>query len=125
MSTVMFKTIITMNSESHSRTLESSGIHQKYSFILLKHAERRYSRARQQILLLGNKLSRLQARYQKAVANGNRAFRYKLRMEISVLEGIVMVYHQYYKQRAQEVAELSRMNAFIYEGDSSDTDDED
>ena len=72
------------------------------------HCERRFKRACEQIVLLNYKLSDLFFRYDKALKENQRSFKYSLRLKISVLEGVINRYGDYAQQKAHIIADLRR-----------------
>ena len=74
----------------------------------LSDAERRFRRACDQIVLLNQKLGEVQKRYKKAKSTNNRSFRYKLRLELAVIEGTRNMFYDYAYAKADQVADLRR-----------------
>ena len=77
----------------------------------LQDAENRTQKACQQMLLLSDKLEYLKNKYEKAVIDNIRSFRYPLRMRIVVLEGVINMYYQYTAEKHKE-AEMLRFKLF-------------
>ena len=76
--------------------------------IYLMHCERRFKRACEQIVLLNYKLSDLFFRYDKAIKENQRSFKYSLRLKISVLEGVIHRYADYVQENAHIIEDLRR-----------------
>ena len=93
--------------------------------IYLMHCERRFKRACEQVVLLNHKLSDLYFRYNKALKESQRSFRYSLRLKISVLEGVINRYRDYAHEKAHIIADLRREmfgeTVQIVYSDTSDT----
>lgn len=47
-------------------------------------------------------------RYHAARSNGNRSFRYKLRLRLAIVEGIRNMYYEYANRKAFEIVNLRR-----------------
>uniref|UniRef100_K1PH20 Uncharacterized protein n=1 Tax=Magallana gigas TaxID=29159 RepID=K1PH20_MAGGI len=76
-------------------------------FILMD-SERRFKKACDQIVQLNYKMSDLQSRYSTAKTENQRSFRYRLRLRLSVVEGIRNMYYDYAHHKAKIVADLRR-----------------
>ena len=74
----------------------------------LSAAERRFSGACDQIVLLNQKLGEVQKRYKTARSTNNRAFRYNLRLKLAVIEGARNMFYVYAYAKADQVADLRR-----------------
>ena len=72
----------------------------------LQDAENRTQKACQQMLLLSDKLQYLKDRYEAAVSDNIRSYRYPLRMRIIVLEGVINMYYMYTTEKHREAEEL-------------------
>lgn len=72
-------------------------------------ARSKFERACQQIVLLDQKIKDLEVRYRRAVKNKKNSFRYNLRLRLSVVTGVKMMYHHYASTRAEELSRLRRM----------------
>ena len=89
----------------------------------LMDAEKCFRRSCNQILLLNRVLEELQSRYDSASKQHMRAFRYSLRMRISVLEGVRNMYYHYASMKADLICRLRQLvqieHADLQESDSS------
>lgn len=89
----------------------------------LQEAENRTQKACQQMLLLSDKLDYMKEKYEKAVKDNIRSYRYPLRMRIVVLEGIINMYYQYTSEKHKE-AEMLRYKLFGQESEFSPFEEE-
>lgn len=92
-------------------------------FTLLE-AERKFRRACEQLVVLNAKIDGLQDRYNRAKADNARAFRYSLRLRLSVVEGMRNMYYDYAHWQAVQVTKL-RTVIFVDQLPSSGYEDED
>ncbi|RUS73487.1 hypothetical protein EGW08_018747 [Elysia chlorotica] len=74
----------------------------------MNEARSKFERACQQIVLLDQKIKDLEVRYRRAVRNKKNSFRYNLRLRLSVVTGVKMMYHHYASTKAEELARLRR-----------------
>ena len=72
----------------------------------LNETETRFKRACEQVVLLNDKLEGLQRRYDKAVQENHRSFRYNLRLKMASVEGVRNAYYEYACEKAEKIAEL-------------------
>lgn len=75
----------------------------------MNEARTKFERACQQIVLLDQKIKDLDIRYRRAVERKKNSFRYNLRLRLSVVTGVKMMYHHYASTKAEEVTRLRRM----------------
>lgn len=92
-------------------------------YVKLQDAENKTLKACQQMLLLSDKLEYLKNKYEKAVADNIKSFRYPLRMRIVVLEGVINMYYQYTSEKHRE-AEMLRYELFGQEPEFSPFEEE-
>jgi len=71
-------------------------------------ARTKFEKACQQIVLLDQKIRDLEVRYRRAVKNKKNSFRYNLRLRLSVVTGVKMMYHHYASTKAEELTRLRR-----------------
>lgn len=69
-------------------------------------AEQRFKRACEQIVLLNGKIRDMQRRYNKAKRDNLRSFRYNMRLQLAVVEGLRNTYYDYAHNKADQVAQL-------------------
>lgn len=72
----------------------------------LYESQRRFQRACDQLVLLNDCLEKLNKRYIKARADDQKMFRYRLRMRILTVEGILNAYCNYACLKKNEVLDL-------------------
>ena len=72
----------------------------------LVEARKKFERAYQQIVLLEQKMRDLEVRYKRAVKHKKNSFRYNLRLRLSIVTGMKMMYHQYASTKAEEATRL-------------------
>lgn len=94
----------------------------------LQKAELSFQKACEQIVFFNKQLDDLQIRYDRANKEGNKAFRYSLRLKIAAGEGLRNTYYEYARCKADLITSL-RSTLFgpeqQYETDSDqDTDEE-
>ncbi|OWF52593.1 hypothetical protein KP79_PYT04058 [Mizuhopecten yessoensis] len=71
-------------------------------------ARLKFDRACQQIALLDQKIRDLEVRYKRAVKHKKNSFRYNLRLRLSVVTGVKMMYHHYASTKAEELSRIRR-----------------
>ncbi|KAL8613221.1 hypothetical protein ACOMHN_001546 [Nucella lapillus] len=71
-------------------------------------ARAKFEKACQQIVLLDQKIRDLEVRYKRAVKHKKNSFRYNLRLRLSVVTGVKMMYHHYASTKAEELTRLRR-----------------
>lgn len=71
-------------------------------------ARMKFEKACQQIALLDQKIRDLEVRYKRAVRNKKNSFRYNLRLRLSVVTGVKMMYHHYASTKADELTRIRR-----------------
>ncbi|KAL3870284.1 hypothetical protein ACJMK2_038360 [Sinanodonta woodiana] len=87
-----------------STALDNTHLQEKLSDAQLK-----FEKACQQIVLLDQKIKDLEVRYKRAVRNKKNSFRYNLRLRLSVVTGVKMMYHHYASTKAEELTRLHRL----------------
>jgi hypothetical protein len=75
-------------------------------YLQLTEAERQFHKACDQVILLNDKLEGLQQRYDKARQEGNRSFRYNLRLKMTSVEGVRNAYYEFACVKAENIAEM-------------------
>uniref|UniRef100_A0A0B7ADZ9 Uncharacterized protein n=1 Tax=Arion vulgaris TaxID=1028688 RepID=A0A0B7ADZ9_9EUPU len=75
----------------------------------MNEARSKFDRACQQIILLDQKIKDLEVRYRRAVKHKKNSFRYNLRLRLSVVTGVKMMYHHYASTKAEEINKLRRL----------------
>ncbi|VDI07930.1 Hypothetical predicted protein [Mytilus galloprovincialis] len=86
------------------------GTSMDHSHLLEKESDARikFERACQQIALLDQKIRDLEVRYKRAVKFKKNSFRYNLRLRLSVVTGVKMMYHHYASTKAEELTKIRR-----------------
>lgn len=74
------------------------------SLILQK--DNKFQRACAQVLLLNNLVQELQTRYDRAVQDNHRQYRYTLRLRLCTVEGLRNMYYEYACHSADEIEAL-------------------
>jgi len=72
----------------------------------LSDAQGKFDRACQQIVLLDQKIKDLEVRYKRALKHKRHSFRYNLRLRLSAVTGVKMMYHHYASTKADELHRL-------------------
>jgi len=94
----------------------------------LQKAQLTFQKACEQIVFFNKHLDDLQIRYDRANREGNKSFRYSLRLKIAAGEGLRNTYYEYACFKADLVASLRRRLSHVdaqYDSDSSMDIDED
>ena len=69
----------------------------------LQGLDRKFRRACRQVVTLNNKITDLQARYNRAYSVDRKSFRYTLRLQLATTEGMRNMYYEYACRRADEL----------------------
>merc|ERR1712241_764029 len=72
----------------------------------LHDAEQRLRRSLQQILVIDAQIRELEILYKRAQKSKKNASRYNLRLKLSVVSGIKMMYHHYSSSKREEINKL-------------------
>ena len=86
----------------------------------LMEAERAFKRACDEILCLNRKIEYLSKRYDVARKENRRSFRYNLRLQMAVVEGVRNMFYEFASKKADEISELR----FQVNVEMSDDDDD-
>ncbi len=70
------------------------------------HEDAKFQRACSQVLLLNNFVQVLQTRYDRAVKDSQRTYRYTLRLRLCTVEGIRNMYYEYATTMADKIEAL-------------------
>lgn len=91
-------------------TTVDRGTAMDHGHLLEKETEARlkFEKACQQIALLDQKIKDLEVRYKRAVKNKKNSFRYNLRLRLSVVTGVKMMYHHHASTKAEELTRIRR-----------------
>ena len=73
---------------------------------LIVQKDGKFQRACAQVLLLNNLVQELQTRYDRAVLDNRRQYRYTLRLRLCTVEGLRNMYYEYACQSADEIEAL-------------------
>lgn len=71
-------------------------------------AECKFKKSCEQIKLISRRLDLLQMRYDRAMRDDLKSFRYSLRLQLASTEGARNMYYEYAVRQATEVARLKR-----------------
>lgn len=88
----------------------------------MRQLDRKFRRACRQIVILNNKITGLQVRYDRAKAVNNRTFRYNLRLELATTEGMRNMFYEYACRRADELETIQ--DSLVEAGILSETEEE-
>jgi len=95
----------------------------------LKQMNKKFRLSCNQVVILNNEIEYLQNRYDKAVEDHRRSFRYFLRLKIATLEGVRNMIYEYACRRADQLdtmhEQLLRDGIIEEELDLSDLQDDD
>jgi hypothetical protein len=72
----------------------------------LHDAEQRLQKSSQQIVLVDQQIKELEILYKRAQKSKKNASRYNLRLKLSVVSGIKMMYHHYWSSKQEEINRL-------------------
>lgn len=75
-------------------------------FANLQKAEFTFQKACEQIVFFNKHLDDLQVRYDRANKEGNKSFRYSLRLKIAAGEGLRNAYYEYARSKADVITAL-------------------
>ena len=73
---------------------------------LILQKDGKFQNACAQVLLLNNMVQDLQTRYDRAVKDNQRQYRYTLRLRLCTVEGLRNMYYEYACQSADEIEAL-------------------
>lgn len=117
---------MTTNTEDMIPELININLEKKHELIF---AKRKMLKCIQQINLLDKTINRIVWRYQKAKDEGNRCFRYNLRVRLTAIEGVRDVYYECLRKTAADINTMRRAlynqtfeTTFFSDDDSSDDD---
>mgnify|MGYP000019394817 FL=1 len=91
----------------------STNVDSAYFQEKLVDAQVKFEKACQQIVLLDQKIKDLEVRYKRAVKHKKNSFRYNLRLRLSVVTGVKMMYHHFASTKADELHRLHRQRYAI------------
>ena len=69
---------------------------------------RMFRKACSQLILINNLMDELEERYNRALENSRRSYRYILRLRICVLEGVRSAFYDYATKKADELEDIQR-----------------
>lgn len=72
----------------------------------MRKIDKNFRRVCEQLVLLNNCIEAYQKRYDRAVANNQRAFRYQHRLRLVTLEGVRNMFWEYASDRADKLDEM-------------------
>ena len=95
-----------MNPSIHSNKMESlrnidTSAHEMLSEYL--QCQQKFRKACSQVILLNNQIQNAQIRYDRAVKDGNKAFRYMGRLKLATLEGVRNTIYEYAARLGDEI----------------------
>ena len=82
---------------------------ESYAFIVqvsdliskIRHTDRKFRRAKRQIILLNNQIQQLVIRYHRAEKEGRKSFKFTMRSQCATLEGVRNMYFEYAKRQCE------------------------
>ncbi|KAL4219036.1 hypothetical protein ACF0H5_021619 [Mactra antiquata] len=89
----------------------------------LNDAQSKFEKACHQIVLLDQKIKDLEVRYKRAVKNRKNSFRYNLRLRLSAVTGVKMMYHHYASTKADELHRLHRQRHAVVRSNAVESTD--
>jgi len=85
---------------------EASGFERSLVEEKLHDAEARLAKSLQQITVIDGQIRELEILYKRAQKSKKNASRYNLRLKLSVVSGIKMMYHHYSSSKREEITRL-------------------
>ena len=73
-------------------------------------AEYQFRRACEQVLVLNEEVEQLTNKYNEALAAANKTLRYRLRLRISVMEGVRNMFYEFAAMKASVITQLQRLS---------------
>ena len=90
---------------SHSNKMKTAkGAHDLIKKI--QHVDRKFRRARKQILVLNSQIESLLVRYQRSSDQGQKAFRCATRLQVTTVEGVRDMFYEYARLQCQDMDDL-------------------
>ena len=78
-----------------------------YDLILkIRHVDRKFRRARAQIIILNNRIHALLIRYNRSCRDKRKSFNNACRLQIAAVEGVLNMYYEYAKEQCEVMQEL-------------------
>ena len=88
----------------------------------LEIAESHFRKACEQVIVMNRQIKDLTDRFEEAESTGNKTMRYKLRLRLSVIEGVRNMFYEFAAQKAVTITQLQRLVLAYDAGDMSDAD---
>merc|ERR1711963_312068 len=89
-----------------SRAMAEAGFDRSLTEEKLHDAEQRLQKSLQQITVIDGQIRELEILYKRAQKSKKHASRYNLRLKLSVVSGIKMMYHHYSSSKKEEINRL-------------------
>ena len=86
----------------------------------LEIAESHFRKACEQVIVMNRQIKDLTDRFEEAESAGNKTMRYKLRLRLSVIEGVRNMFYEFAAQKAVTITQLQRLVLAYDAGDMSD-----
>jgi len=97
-------TAIDSKMPSHNQTSQKTAA---YDLILkIRHVDRKFRRARQQIIVLNNRIESLIVRYDRSSRQGKKTFRYATRLQVATVEGVRNMFYEYARRQCENMDDL-------------------
>jgi hypothetical protein len=72
----------------------------------IRHVDRKFRRARKQILILNEKIESLIIRYRRSMRDGRKAFKCAERLQVATIEGVRNMYYEYARRQCEIMDDL-------------------
>lgn len=72
----------------------------------IRHVDRKFRRARQQILILNERIEALLIRYRRSEQTGRRSFKCSERLQVATVEGVRNMYFEYARRQCEIMDDL-------------------
>lgn len=91
---------------SHSNSLQKT-TKAAYDLILnIRNVDRKFRRARKQIIVLNNRIESLIVRYDRSTKQGRKNFRHATRLQVATVEGVRNMFYEYARRQCEDMDEL-------------------
>ena len=90
------------HSNNSQKTTEAA-----YDLILkIRHVDRKFRRARKQIVVLNNRIESLIVRFDRSTQQKRKSFRYATRMQVATVEGVRNMFYEYARRQCEDMDDL-------------------
>ena len=72
----------------------------------IRHVDRKFRRARKQIVVLNNRIESLIVRFDRSTQQKRKSFRYATRMQVATIEGVRNMFYEYARRQCEDMDDL-------------------